>query len=78
MYEIVFILSTTSLYTNLSKVSTGSAKNVDFPAFRTKCNNFEGKYLSNRWQGMTIYCHATKRIVLRYKIGYYLLSLEKK
>ena len=36
-----------------------------------------GEIITNWWQDRKINCHAMKRIVLRYKIGCYFLSLEK-
>ena len=74
----ILILSQNSLYTNKAKVSNDSAHNGNFSVFYTKCNNFEVKYLTNWWQDRKIDCQATKRIVLRYKIGCYFLSLENK
>ena len=74
----IFILSTTLLYTNQAKVSTDSAKNGNFSVFWIKYTNFVVKYLTNWWQDKKIDCHAMKWRVLRYKIGCYFSSLEKK
>ena len=62
----ILILSMTSLYTNLVKLSTNKfGQKLQFSVFWTKCNNFEVKYVTNWWQVRKIHCHAMKRIVPR-------------